>query len=230
LGPVPERADSICCRGTVNDGTVTREFVLFRKRPNNIRIHIVENGLVVGVLAYNGVTAWRQVSGKPPLQIHGPEAESLISSSRFDDPLVGFRERGAKARLESAPGASPIRLRISEVGGSEVVETIDPSTYNELSMERRDSSGNTVEMRFRDYRKVGSLNFAGVQEEWINGVIHSTTRITEVRLDTGVLARIFAIPTNPNLDYLDLMGALQVLAKVSTKAGAGVQQPQMPSK
>ncbi len=226
LGPVPERADSICCKGTESDGPVSREFVLFKKRPNFIRIHLLKDGLVVGVLAYDGTTAWRQVPGRTPVQLQGQEAESLIASARYDNPLVGYRERGAKARLESAPGASPIRVSIREAGGDEVVETIDPATYNEVSIGRKDSIGKWDETRFREYRKVGAFTLAGLQEHWNDGVLRSTTRISDVRLDTGVLAKIFAMPTDSSLGYMDLMGGLEILARVSKRAGEGAQTSQ----
>jgi hypothetical protein len=230
LGPVPDRADSICCRGTESDGKQTREFVLFKKRPGSIRIHIISDGLVVGVLAYDGATAWRQVPGKPPAPVKGAEAESLIASARFDDPLVGYRERGATARLESAPGATPIRLSLREPGGAEIIETIDPATYSEISIGHRDSAGKWDETRFKDYKKVGPANVAGVQEHWNDGVLRTTTRISEVRLDAGLLARVFSMPTNQKLDFMDYMGGLEVLAKVSKKNGAGVQLPAGPGK
>lgn len=230
LGPVPERADSIGCRGTVSEGSLTREFVLFKKRPGSIRIHMVQDGLVVGVLAYDGASAWRQVPGKPPSRIEGAEADSLMAAGRFDDPLVGYRERGATARLESAPGATPIRLSIRESSGAEVVETIDSVTYSELSLGHRDSAGKWNEIRFRDYSKVGSLSVPRVQETWIDGVLRSTTRITDIRLDSGVLARIFSMPTNPNFDFMDYMGGLAVIAKVAKKEASGVQLPPGPKK
>jgi hypothetical protein len=230
LGPVPERADSICCKGTESDGSVSREFVLFKKRPNFIRIHLLQDGLVVGVLAYDGATAWRQVPGRTPVQLEGQEAESLIASARYDNPLVGYRERGAKARLESASGASPIRVSIREAGGDEVTETIDPATYNEISVGRKDSAGKWDETRFREFRKVGAFTLAGLQEHWNDGVLLSTTRIGDVRLDTGVLAKIFSMPTNSSLGYMDLMGGLEILARVSKKAGDGAQTSRDPSK
>jgi hypothetical protein len=230
LGPVPERADSICYRGTVSEGAVSRDFVIFKKRPGSIRIHVVQDGLVVGVLGYDGAAAWRQVPGRPPTRIQGPEADALISTARFDDPLVGYRERGARGRLESMPGASPIRLSIREASGQEVIETIDPLTYNELSIGDRNPGGKWEETRFREYRKVGPLSVAGVQEVWIDGTLHSTTRVSEVRLDTGVLTRIFAMPTNPKLDFMDYMGGLEVLAKVAKRDAAGVKLPSEPTK
>ena len=70
LGPVPERADSVCCRGTESDAATTREFVMFKKRPGSIRIHILQDGLVVGVLAYDGATAWRQQYVVPFPSLH----------------------------------------------------------------------------------------------------------------------------------------------------------------
>ena len=71
---------------------------------------------------------------------------------------------------------------------------------------------------------------AGVQEHWVDGVLHSTTRMTDVRLDTGVLAKIFSMPTNQRLDFMDYMGGLEVLAKVAKKEGGGVQLPPGPGK
>lgn len=146
-------------------------------------------------------------------------------SARFDNLLVGYRERRATARLESVPGASPIRVSIREANGAEVVETIDPATYHELSIGRRDPAGKWDETRFRDYRKVGPLSVAGIQEHFVDGVLRSTTRITDVRLDAGVLARIFTPPSSLKFDYMDFMGGLEILAQAARKNGAGVQLP-----
>jgi hypothetical protein len=225
LGPVPERADSICCRGTVSEGSVTREFVMFKRRPGSIRINIVEHGLVVGVLAFDGTTAWRQVPGRSPTVIHGAEVDNLVGSGRFDDPLVGYRERGARARLESAPGESPIRLSIREAGGSEVVEVIDPKTYHEISQSRHDAAGKVEETRFRDYKTVGPFSYAAVEERWVDGALRSTTNLSNVTLDSGVLARVFVMPTNPKLDFMDYMGGLAIIEKVARKNTQGIQLP-----
>jgi hypothetical protein len=231
LGPVPERADSICFRATLTEGNTIRHYVLFKKRPNKVRMNIVDGDVVIGVLAFDGVTAWRQAPGRTPVVLQGADAESLMSVSRFDDPLVGYRDRGARARLESPPGASPIRLSIHEHDGSEVVETIDPVTYTELSIGWRRPNGQQVETRFGEYHKVGSLNLPSVQDELIDGVLHMETRITDVRLDAGVLDAVFNPPKSPANDFMDYMGGLAVIEK-SLKANdsGSVQLPSGVSK
>jgi hypothetical protein len=179
----------------------------------------------VGVLAYDGTTAWRQVPGRSPTVIHGAEVDNLVGSGRFDDPLVGYRERGARARLESAPGESSIRLSIREAGGAEVVEVIDPKTYHEVSQSRRNAAGKVEETRFRDYKTVGPFSYAAVEERWVDGALRSTTSLSNVTLDSGVLARVFAMPTNPKLDFMDYMGGLAIIEKVARKNSQGIQLP-----
>ena len=226
LGPVTERADSICFRATLTEGTAVRHYVQFKKRPNKLRMHIMDGDVVVGVLAFDGATAWRQVSGRKPVVLTGSEAEQLVSAARFDDPLVGYRDRGAQARLESAPGTSPIRLSIKERDGSQVVETIDPVTYAELSIGWRRPSGQQVEIRFGEYHRIGSLNLPGLEDEYVDGALHIETRITDVRLDAGVLDGIFTPPANPINDFMDYMGGLAVLEKSAKAASPGpVQLP-----
>jgi hypothetical protein len=194
---------------------------MFKKRPGSIRLNAVQGGLVVGVLAYDGTVAWRQTPGRAAVVITGREAASLIASARFDDPLVGYRERGAVARLESAAGTSPLRVSIRETDGSEVTETFDATNYNELTQVRRNPEGRLEETRFRDYKKAGALNYASVQEVWIDGALHSTTRLSDVHLDAGILAKFFAKPAGIRLDYMDYMGGLAALEKIARKNAAG---------
>ncbi len=222
FGLVTERVEAICFRGSVDEGGVKRDLVIFKKRPNRLRIHVVENGLVVGIIGYDGNTGWRQPMAKPATRITGRAAESLAESSRFDDPIVGMAERGASARLESKPGEAPLRLRISEKDGTTWVETIDPANYNERSLAKTRKDGSQLETRFGDYRKVGNINVAFEQEQWEEGVLHSTTRVTDVSLDPGLLDRFFAYPANPNLGYMDFMGGLAVL-QAHEKAGAAAK-------
>jgi hypothetical protein len=220
FGIVTERVEAICFRGTVDEGGAKRELVIFKKRPNKLRIHVVGNGLVIGVIAFDGANGWRQPMGKPANRIIGRAAVSLAESSRFEDPIVGYAERGASARLEGKPGDSPIRLRISEKDGTGWIETIDPATYDELSLVKLRKDGTQVETRFREYRKVGNLNVSFVQEQWEGGVLRSTTQIEDVSLDPGLIDQFFAYPANPRLGFMDYMGGLAVL-QAREKAGTG---------
>jgi hypothetical protein len=224
FGIITERADSICFRGTVDESGTRRELVIFKKRPNKLRIHVVEGGLVVGVIGFDGTSGWRQPMGKPARRIVGQAAAALAESARFDDPIVGYAERGASARLEGKPGDSPIVLDIAETDGTKWIETIDPANYEELSLVKVRKDGRRTDTKFMDYRKVGNLNVAFGQEEWADGVLRSTTRVTDVSLDPGLLDRFFSYPASQNLGYMDYMGGLAVL-QAREKAGM-IAKPQ----
>jgi hypothetical protein len=225
LGPAPERADSICYRGTVNDGKATIEFVVFKRRPDLMRLHIMKEGLVEAVLAYDGTKPWGEAPGKPAVIVRGVEAADIVQSSRYDDALVGYRERGTQARLESAPGASPLRISFAEPNGDRFVETIDPATYHEIAISRLDADGKTDETRMSDFRKVGSYVYAAVQERWIDGKLRTTTRVTDVRLDPGLLASFFRVPEDPKLGYMDYMGGLAAIQSRLPRPATGISLP-----
>jgi len=206
-----EQANDIVYRARIEACDVKRECVVFRKRPGKIRMHIVEEGLVIGVLGYDGTTAWRQQPGKAGVLATGKEAETLKQLARFDDPLVGFREHGTDVQLLEKPEKGPFQVHIRESDGTEMIASIDPVTNNEVSLRSRQSDGKWRELRFSDYRKVGALNLAYVQEEWDNGILLSTTRILEARTDAGLINPFFIQPVDPTLSYMDFMGGLAAI-------------------
>jgi hypothetical protein len=160
-----------------------------------------------------------------PVAAVGRQADMLAASSRFDDPLVGYRERGAEARLQNRPANGPIQLHIRESDGTEMVADIDPTTYKETALRTRRSDGSWRELRLRDYRRVGPVNVAFLQEEWDAGGLRSTTRYTEVALDPGLLDRFFARPRAIAFDYMDFMGGLAIWEAREKRAAAATAKP-----
>ena len=200
--------------------------MIFEKRPNKLRIHILENGIVIGVLAYDGKTAWTQSPGRPARTATPAQARSIIGSSRFDDAFSGYQDRGAVARLDAKPDEGPLRLSLREKDGTELDAEIDPSSFEEISRRTRLPDGSVEEVRLKDYRRIGPLDFAFTQEHWMGGVLHSTTRVTEVELNPGLLDRFFAIPSSFNLGFMDYMGGLLILqssAKAGPQAASGAK-------
>jgi outer membrane lipoprotein-sorting protein len=211
FGLSTEHPNAISFRGEIEAGGTKRQFVIFKKRPNKIRMHIVEDGLVVGIFSFDGTTAWRQEPSKPAITLAGAEAAALVRSARFDDQLMDYRERGAAVQLEEKTEKGSIQLHLRETDGSEMIAEIDPATFNLLVSRSRDSGGEWAETRFSEFHKVGALNMAYVQEEWAQGKLKSTTRVSDVRLDSGLLDQIFAYPTNLVMGYMDYMGGLALL-------------------
>jgi hypothetical protein len=72
---------------------------------------------------------------------------------------------------------------------------------------------------------VGPFSYAAVEERWVDGALRSTTNLSNVTLDSGVLARVFVMPTNPKLDFMDYMGGLAIIEKVARKNTQGIQLP-----
>jgi hypothetical protein len=225
FGSATDRANSICYRGVVEQNAVKREFVLFKKRPRLLRVHIVKDGFVVGVMGFDGTTAWTESPGRLPVAAVGREAEMLTNWSRFDDPLVGYSERGAEVRLKDRPANGPIQLDIRESDGTEMIAAIDPATYKEVSLRIRRTDGRWRELRFRDYRRVGPVNVAYLQEEWDGGVLRSTTQFSQLTLDPGLLDRFFARPTAMAFDFMDFMGGLAVWEYRERRAAAATAHP-----
>jgi hypothetical protein len=224
FGSATDRIESMCMRGTTEEATKVRDFVLFRMRPNLLRIHVVQDGLVVGVMGFDGSSAWLQSPGKPPVPAAGRQAEVIARTSRFDDPLVVFRERGSEVRIEERPAVGPIKIHIKEPDGGEMVSSIDPVTYTQVSLRTRLSDGKWLEARFGDYRKVGATNIAYLVQEFEDGALRSTTRYTEVTADVGLIDHFFAHPRFMAFDYMDFMGGLAVLDARDKKAAANAPQ------
>jgi hypothetical protein len=205
FGSASERMNSICYRGTVDDMKTKSEFVTFRMRPNLLRIHVVKDGLVIRILAYDGNQAWAQAPGRMPVSVTGLEALAVARSADFDDPLMGYKERGAKVRLLAGAANEPYQIQILEAGGAESVVMIDRSSYTESAARRRRPDGKWNEVRFEDYRTVGTTKVAFRTQEWSDGVLRATTQYSEVRVDPGIISNLFRRPGPTQFAFMDLM-------------------------
>jgi len=206
-----ELSNDISYKAEIEASGLKREFSIFKKRPGKVRLHIVQDGLVVGILGYDGITAWRQEPGRSGVPAAGAEATMLKQVARFDDVLVGYGERGTVVKLEEKSEKGPIQLHITESDGTEMVAMIDPVTFSESSLRTRQPDGKWNELRFSDYRKVGGMNLAFVQEEWSEGKLRSTTKISAAQLDSGLIDQFFIQPVSPVLSYMDYMGGLAAI-------------------
>ena len=222
FGSVRDRLSGISFRGTVDDRGRTREFVVFKKRPGKLRMHVIQEGVVTQILGHDGEVAWTQSISQPAVRAIGTTEAEITLMARFDPPLVDYRERGAEVRREDKPGSGPVVIRVREQDGSEVTSTLDPETLVELSNVTTSTVTGVVETRFSDYRKVGSLNVPHRHEQWAKGVLRSTIQITEVVPDPGLLDSFFARPTRTDLSFMDYMSALRQVQANEKRAAAPV--------
>jgi len=228
LGQAPERANAIAFSGTIQQaGKPVRSFVIFKKRPNRMRMHILENDVVVGMLGFDGKNAWSQSAGEPAIRTIGSAETDLESMARFDPPLVGYAERSAEVERLPDDAKGSIRIRIRETDGSETISTITPDTLTEIVTETRRSDGAKEETRLSDYRKVGVLNVPHVQEQWVGGVLRTTTSLQQVNLDSGMLGGFFDRPKNRPIDFMNYMGVVRTVVareKLADRNEGGTKQ------
>jgi len=221
FGRPAERVDAIALRCTVELPDGRRDLVVYRKRPDFFRLHFCENGIVTLATGFDGSRAWMQRPARPGVEVPAAEAAPLQRSARFDHALVGWEERGAVLTVVSRDDAKNlIRLSVREKEGTEIISTIDTKTYEETASEEHRPDGTVEETRFRDYRRFGILNVPQVQESWKGGTLRTTTRVTDVVLNPGLLDSVFARPRGGALDFMDYMGALGVVARAAPAAAA----------
>lgn len=220
FGSVRDRLSSISFRGVVEDRGRTREFVVFKKRPGKLRMHVLEEGVVTQILAHDGETAWMQASSQPAVLAFGTTATEIATMARFDPPLVGYRERGADVFRADKPGSDLVVIRVREKDGTEVISTIDPKTLVEQSNLTESTMTGAVETRFSDYRKVGSLNVPYRHEQWVKGVLRSTITISDVVAEPGLLDSFFLRPTAKEVAFMDYMTALRQVQAQEKRAAA----------
>jgi hypothetical protein len=221
FGPLSQRVNSLAYRGVLEEKGVKREFVVFRKRPNKVRLHFLADGAVVSVAAFDGREGWRQTPSKPHSPLPAPTLESIIKLARFDPLIIGYKERGAALERKPDADATKVVITIRETDGTETTTTLDREKLVEVSSSAPGSMGVGVEeTRFSDHRQVGVLKVAHRQEQYRNGVLESVTTIAELKLEPGLLDQFFAPPQNRSLDYMDFAGALAVFRERAQQAVA----------
>lgn len=211
FGLPTDMANSMSFRGTVEQDGKTRSFVIFKKRPDKVRIHIIEAGVVVGMLGFDGNSVWRKARSSPTIPIVGSDANIIKGQARYDHPLVDYKEKGSRVVVDDKSSSKALMLHIFESDGTEMVSTIEPVTFKELSRKVRRPHEPWEETRYSAYHKVGPLNVPYVEEKWIGGTLRNTTRLTEVTVDSGLLDEFFSPPAASSFDLLDYMTAVAEL-------------------
>src|SRR5262249_17914670 len=159
----------------------------------------------------------RQSAEDPqPGVLAGDEARAVEAQAQFDEPFADCIARGAEVRIEGRLDAATVRLHVREAAGREIISTVDPRSYVELSRRTREADGAWNELHFRDYHKAGALNLAWIQEQRSGGSVDRVTRITQAAAEPGLLAGFFWIPSGRGSNYLDFMNAVALVSERSS--------------
>lgn len=172
--------------------------VVYAKRPNMVRQEIAAGGRTV-VLAYDGVTPWivNPLTGSTdPIQVMGPQADSIQQDSDFDGPLVDYREKGLNIELigvETLGAAKVYHLKLVTRKGLIQHYYLDEKTALEVKVVM-DLEPTTMEQEFSDYREVEGIKIPFVVRTFMNGVKQGELRLEKVEFNLKLDDAMFKMP------------------------------------
>jgi hypothetical protein len=197
-----ESTTNLRVRGTVEAEGVTYDFLLLKKRPDKVRIHLMHKGRSIET-GFDGTTGWRRT------WIQGQDRVAVLSEAElasanldidFDGPLIG----------EPLPGISRSYLGMERIDRvdyfvvlveSELHRTrhfIDSRTFREWRTIREilkdgEVEGEVVTTYFQ-YKRHKTIWLAERVERLLPGRKLEVITVTDAEVDPGLLDRVFAVP------------------------------------
>jgi hypothetical protein len=192
--------------GEIKGASNAFDFVLLKKRPNKMRIHLnmykrsIENG-------FDGQNGWRRYTvddRTKVVDIEGEELFLLRVQADFDGPLVGASFKGTTRRLVGVERIDRVDYFLVAVD-SEMDTTlhyIDSRTFRELKAIKKSSSpdGEPVEVTsfFYDVQRHAQIWIAHRVERHLPDGSVETILIEDVEINPGILDMAFARPEERN--------------------------------
>jgi outer membrane lipoprotein-sorting protein len=190
-------------RGSIKSTDVTYDFLLLKKRPNKLRIHLMYKGRSVET-GFDGIEGWQRVwiGGEDTVRtLSKDELAAANLETDFDGPLIGTAPplmTRTFVGVERVDRTDYFLIKVEEPK-SRTIHYIDSRTFREWKTEREvlDAEGEVTDVVvnfFTEYRKHKSIwiaehltrvNQAGETEEIF---------IEEVEIDPGILDRAFVKP------------------------------------
>ena len=188
--------------GKIETEGLTFDFVLLRKRPDRVRLHLFHRGRSIET-GYDGSRGWRRRWEGNLDEVKVLTDEEFRETSLdldFDGPLIGPPMPGVKRRLLGTERVDRVDYFIVEVESplSRTLHYIDPRTFREWKTVRRDVEGDGREKEvvttYSQYRRMGPLWLAERAERATAGRQTEVMLITRAEINTGLLDLAFAMP------------------------------------
>lgn len=178
------------------------ETTIWSKRPNYVRQEVRVDGQKI-INGFDGKTPWivnPMAGSSRPIEIQGPQADSIRDQSYFDGPLVDFKSQGTVVTLdgvESAPGEGPkgrllIDLRLTR--GPQVTHLyLDGTTYLDVRLSTV-TDRLKLDQEFSDYRDVKGIQVPHLIRTLTNGVLQSEMKLKTVEFNVPMDDAMFRVP------------------------------------
>jgi outer membrane lipoprotein-sorting protein len=190
-------------RVTVGPG-IEAPFTLEIKRPMQMRLDIVVQGITATVQAFDGKSGWQLVpfGGQKSAQpLTADELKDAEESADLDGPLVDYKAKGHSVELvgkEDVEGANCYKLKVTLKNGDVVYDYIDTDSNLEIKQESKRTINGTereTEETIGDYKDVNGVLFPFAIEAGIKGSPQRQKIIVEkVDLNVPLDGNRFAMP------------------------------------
>jgi outer membrane lipoprotein-sorting protein len=173
--------------------------VILSKRPNLQRQEISVDGKTI-VNGFDGVTAWiinPFVGAIRPIQVTGPQADSIRDQSNFDGPLVDYKNQGISIELvlgtEMMGDQKLIHLRLTSRTQQVSHLYLDAVTFLDAKMQI-DNPQMKLDQQFLDYREQDGIKVPFLVRTIANGVLQSEMKLETVEFNTTIDEAVFRMP------------------------------------
>lgn len=175
-------------------------FEMMNKRPDKVKMIFEVQGSKI-IQAYDGVTAWaiNPMSGSSePVDVTGPQAESLIENADMDGQLWNWKEKGHQLVLEGTENVDDTEmyvLKLTKKNGNIDYYYLDPDSYlvpKLVSKVVMQGSEMEVEVLLSNYQEVNGYIMPFTIEQRMDGQTMITFMIEEVELDKEFEDAVFS--------------------------------------
>jgi hypothetical protein len=197
-----ESTTNLRVRGEVISDGMTYEFLLLKKRPDKVRIHLMFQGRSVET-GFDGETGWRRVwvGGRDTVdKLSAAELANANLDIDFDGPLIGDPLPGTERAFDGVERINRIDYFVIRVETplARTRHYIDSRTFREWRtireiLEAGEVSG-TVVTTYSQYRRHKTIWLAEKVERTLPDGKKETIIVKDAEVDPGILDRAFELP------------------------------------
>lgn len=174
---------------------------LYRKRPNLLRISN-DYGDRRMTTAFDGKEVWQHLSvaSEPDKfrTIIGEEKKSWLKHTRFFDWIISAYYGDGRIldpiEITNYNSKEVLKVTVENSQGKVAEILVDPDTMYPIRMQTTSETGAPVENLLRDYIEVSGIHMPSDIVMNIDGELHSRTKVTSAKVNTGLLTDIFQRP------------------------------------
>ena len=177
--------------------------VVYGKRPNlgrqDLTIEIPGQPAMTMVNVFDGAKAWmiNPASGSDtPMEMSGPEADTVKEQSDFDGSLVDYKAKGHTVELvgtETLGTKKVHHLKVTRKGQPTQHYYLDAELGTEVKVTTEAGAGPAVETEMSEYRTVDGVQVPHLIRVMQGGQVQAELRITKVEFNVPLEDSLFKI-------------------------------------